>query len=110
MTESEFVSAVFENIRVGDPVKKPRSTSEILAIKYQEKIYYRIGKSNKKFVSKEELTEVFAVISSGEISIKAIRKIIPDSKPCNSTTIQWLLTNAKLANRSSKGSFTKSWN
>jgi hypothetical protein len=109
MTESEFVSTIFKAIKVGDLIKKPRVTSVILAIEDSEKIFYRVGKTNMKFVSSKELVDVYAVLSSGELSIKAIRNIIPKSKPCNSTTIQWLLTHAELANRNQGGGFTKSW-
>lgn len=109
MTESEFVSKIYTVIRVGDPIPKPRATSEVLDIKENGNIYYRVGKSNKKYVSTRELVVVYAVLSCGELSIKAIRNVIPKSKPCNSTTIQWLLTHAGLAKRNQHGSFSKNW-
>lgn len=109
MTESEFVSTIFNSIKVGDLIEKPRVTSEILAIEGSEKIFYRVGETNKKFVSKRELVDVYAVLFNGELSIKAIRNIIPKSKPCNSTTIQWLLTHAEIAKRNHHGCFSKAW-
>ncbi|MPY22369.1 hypothetical protein [Shewanella sp. YLB-07] len=107
MTESEFVSTIYNAIKIGDIIHKPRVTSAILDIKENGNIYYRIGEADKKFVSTRELVDVYAVLSTSQLSIKEICNIA--SASCNSTTIQWLLTHARLAKRNQHGHFSKSW-
>ncbi|WP_299808908.1 hypothetical protein [uncultured Shewanella sp.] len=109
MTENEFISTIYAGINVGDIIKKPKVTSEILAIMQNGNIYYRVGEHNKKYISKNELVDVYAVLSTGELSTKAIRNIVPKSKPFNSTTIQWLITHTGLAKRNQHGRFSKNW-
>ncbi|MEZ9198534.1 hypothetical protein [Shewanella sp. 10N.286.54.B9] len=109
MTENEFISTIYAGINVGDIIKKPKVTSEILAMMQNGNIYYRIGERNKKFVSKNELVDIYAVLRTGELSTKVIRSIVPKSKPCNSTTIQWLITHTGLAKRNLHGNFAKNW-
>ncbi|MCL1050354.1 hypothetical protein L2755_12045 [Shewanella abyssi] len=105
--KSGFVSTIYDAIQVGDIIHKPRVTSVILDIYENGNIYFRVGESNKKFVSTRELVDVYAVLSASELCIKEICNIA--SAPCNSTTIQWLLTHAELAKRSQHGSLSKSW-
>lgn len=109
MNEIIFLYEIYNSIKVGAMIQKPTKESEILDISENGNIYYRIGKINKKFVSKKELIESFQILQHRDLNNLDIKKIVPSSKPCNATSIKWLLTNSGLVVEKSKGLYVKNW-
>jgi hypothetical protein len=98
MTENEFIYRIYKLLRPGMKIIKPRTKTEVLRITQDGKIYYRIGETNKKFVSENELRECYrGLASSVGLRREEIDKIVGSSSPCNKTTIEWILEKCGLA-------------
>lgn len=109
MNTELFLDSIYKSIKVGGMIQKPTKQSEILEIHKNGNIYYRIGTTNKKAVTKSELVKTFEILQKRELLTTDIAKIATSSKPCNVTSIKWLLTNSGLVKESSNGSYTKKW-
>ncbi|WP_206745096.1 hypothetical protein, partial [Vibrio vulnificus] len=110
MTLEIFLASIYDQISVGMKIDKPKVISEILEIYSNGNIYYRVGAKNKKFVSRSELSALFDLLDSGNtVTSKHIRSIIPSSKPCNATTIKWLLKRSDLVGVNDKDEFSRKW-
>ena len=105
----KFLDRIYNSIKVGDLIQKPRKVSEILNITDGGHIYYRIGEKNKKAVTKQELSQTFKILQNRDLTNVDIRKITTKAKPCNVTSIKWLLTNSGLVVEKSTGVFSKTW-
>jgi hypothetical protein len=97
MSQEEFLEAIYDYIKIGMEVRKPNKISKILDVTPQGHIYYLIGSQNKKAVTKNELIQVYNELNSGYLSMKKLRSIVTKSKPCNVTTIKWILSSLDLA-------------
>lgn len=109
MNKIIFLETIYSSIKVGDFIQKPTKVTEILDITESGHIYYRIGKKNRKAVTKSELIKVFEILTKRDITNSDIRDIATKAKPCNVTSIKWLLTNSGLVIEQSKGVFRKNW-
>lgn len=108
MNESKFIEIIYGSIEVGMVIKKPKKDSVILNITESGNIYYRIGVSNQKAVTKNELSQTYKVIRKGLLSRSKLYEIVTSAKPCNATTIKWLLTHSGLAKENDVGELVKS--
>ena len=99
MNETTFLEMIYGSIDVGMIIKKPKKDSVILAITEGGHIYYQIGANNKKAVTKDELSQTHQALTAGVLSRKQLKNIIGTAKPCNATTIKWLLIHSGLAGR-----------
>lgn len=109
MNESKFIEIIYGSIEVGTVIKKPKKDSAILNITENGNIYYRIGDSNQKAVTKNELSKTYKVLSEGSLSNSHLYEIVTSAKPCNATTIKWLLTHSGLVKESADGTLVKWW-
>ena len=110
MRSSEFLDEIYGSIEVGTKIRKPKKMSEVLRITENGHIYYRIGSANQKAVTRKELLAVFGVLDAeGFVSKAQIREIATRAKPCNVTTIEWLLLNAGVAKQEEPGGMTRAW-
>lgn len=109
MDESQFLMVIYDSIEVGTKIRKPRKISEVLRITENGNIYYRIGENNQKAVTKVELVKTYKVLKKGKLSNSDLSKIVTKSKPCNVTTIKWLLIHANIAMENTDGTFTNCW-
>ncbi len=107
MNESDFLSRVYGSISAGDIIKKPKVTARLIAIKKNNDIVYSVGKNQRKSVTEAELKIVYNILKDRKLTTADIRKIVPSSRPCNSTTIKWLLTHSKLASITPDGGYKK---
>ena len=64
MTENEFIDRIYDFLHPGMEIIKPRKKTEVLQITRDGKIYYRIGETNKKYVSENELRECYRGLAS----------------------------------------------
>ena len=109
MNENQYLQVIYGSIKVGMRVPKPRKTSEILNIKENGNIYYRIGNANEKAVTKTELSQTYGILKKRRLSNSHLNDIATSSKPCNVTTIKWLLTHSGVAIENADGTFSKAW-
>ena len=109
MNQDEFLEAIYDSIEIGNVIHKPRKQSEVLNIKENGNIYYRIGKSNEKAVTKRELSETYKILRKGGLTNSHLNEIVTTSKPCNVTTIKWLLIHSGVARENNDGTFAKRW-
>lgn len=109
MNVESFLERVYDSIEVGMMIKKPTKQSEILDIRDNGNIYYRIGATNKKAVTKSELARAFEILKKRKLENSDIAEIATSSKPCNITSIRWLLTNSGLVEETTSGTFTRTW-
>lgn len=108
MNESEFIEIIYRSIEVGMVIKKPKKNSVILNITENGNIYYRIGIRNQKSVTKNELSQTYKILIKGLLSSSHLYEIVTSAKPCNATTIKWLLTHSGLARENDAGELVKS--
>ncbi|WP_423908773.1 hypothetical protein [Candidatus Spongiihabitans sp.] len=109
MNATKFIKRIYESISIGTVIRKPKKDSVVLDIKENGNIYYRIGVSNKKFVTKNELSQTYEILRKGHLSNAHLYEIVTSSKPCNATTIKWLLEHSGLAKETADGTFAKRW-
>ncbi|MDE0284096.1 MAG: hypothetical protein OXN26_06030 [Gammaproteobacteria bacterium] len=107
MNESEFIEIIYGSIEVGMVIRKPNQDSVILNITENGNIYYRIGESNRKAVTKNELSKTYKLLSEGALSSSHLYEIVTTAKPCNATTIKWLLKHSGLARENDNGELVK---
>ena len=108
MNETEFLEIIYRSIEVGMVIKKPKKDSVILNITENGNIHYRIGVSNQKVVTKNELSQTYKVLRKGSLSRAHLYEIVTSAKPCNANTIKWLLTHSGLAKENDIGGLVKS--
>ena len=109
MKAEEFLRAIYNSIEVGAMIQKPTKQSEILEICENGNIYYRIGKKNKKAVTRSELAKVFEILQRRELLASDISEIATSAKPCNVTSIKWLITNAGVVAKTPENTFKRKW-
>lgn len=109
MTEAQFLDHVYSIVKPGMEVRKPNKLSKIMNITDTGNIYYLIGSSNKKAVTREDLVAVYRALAAGTLTNKVIRDISGTARPCNATTIQWILRELKLATQGSEGAWQRTW-
>ncbi|NHQ59583.1 hypothetical protein G9409_03100 [Chlorobium sp. BLA1] len=109
MTEYDFIEVIYSGIKPGMEVRKPNKISKILEVTQDRKIYYLIGTKNKKAVTLEDLQEIYRNLVSGSLTNKKIVEISGDSRPCNTTTVKWILENFKLAYQAANGQWKPNW-
>ena len=109
MTEDEFLASIYASISVGDSIEKPRSTSEVLDIAENGDISYQIGVKNKKAVTRCELRATYRALRIGALRNYQLNQITTSAKPCNVTTIKWLITIAGLARENVDKTYTRLW-
>ena len=107
MNETKFLEIIYGSINVGSVIKKPRKDSVILNITEDGNIYYRIGVNNQKAVTKSELYQTYKALGTGLLSSAHLYEIVTSAKPCNVTTIKWLLTHSGLARENADGTLVK---
>lgn len=109
MNVNKLIKRIYDSISVDTTILKPQKNSVVLCIKENGNIYYRIGVSNKKFVTKNELSQTYEILRKGQLSNAHLYKIVPSSKPCNATTIKFLLKHSGLAKEIADGKLAKQW-
>ena len=109
MTEARFLYQVYSCVTPGMPVIKPKKVSTILNVTESGNIYYRIGTDNMKAITRSDLVAVYAALSAGTLTNQALRRISGSARPCNTTTLQWLLRTTDLANEGIDGAWQKNW-
>ena len=109
MKVGTFIESIYDSIEVGTMIQKPTKQSEILDIRKNGNIYYRIGSDNKKAVTKCELVKAFDILQIRELQTSDIAEIATSAKPCNVTSIKWLLTNSGLVEETANGTFKRKW-
>ncbi len=107
INETKFLEIVYGSIKVGMVIKKPKKDSVILKITEGGNIYYQIGVSNQKAVTKKELSQTYKALRKGLLSRSHLYKIVTPAKPCNVTTIKWLLTNSGLVKENADGTLVR---
>ena len=107
MNETKFLEIIYGAIEVGMIIKKPKKDSVILNITEDGNIYYQIGVNNQKAVTKCELSQTYKVLRKGLLSRSQLYEIVGSSKPCNATTIKWLLTHSDLVRENAAGKLFK---
>lgn len=96
MTQHQFLDYIYAIVKPGMEVVKPRKISEILKVTDQGDIFYRIGQNNHKAVTRTDLINLYQALRKGELTDKVIRAIAGPSRPCNKTTIDWLVVKLNL--------------
>jgi hypothetical protein len=109
MTEAQFLSRVYSTVKAGMEIRKPHKLSKILNVTDTGNIYYLIGTSNKKAVTRADLVSVYQALTAGNLTNTTIRVISGKNKPCNATTIQWILRELNLAIEGPDGVWHPSW-
>jgi len=105
MTEQEFLQVIYSGIKPGMDVQKPNKLSRILDVTQAGNIYYLIGEQNKKAVTKKDLREVYRHLSDGNLTNRKISEISGSSRPCNNSTVKWILSRFNLAEKDAKGNW-----
>jgi hypothetical protein len=109
MTEQEFLKFIYSSIHPGMEVRKPKKISRILDVTPDGKIYYLIGTQNKKAVTRDDLCKIYRLLSKGGLSNNKIAEISGTSRPCNNTTVKWILTHFGLARQDVLGYWQATW-
>lgn len=109
MTLAQFLDRIYGGVRPGMEVHKPNKTSKILNVTESGSIYYLIGTKNKKAVTRDDLTAVYAALAVGQLTNATIRFIAGTARPCNVTTIKWMLNELKLATERPDGTWQRRW-
>lgn len=97
ITEEHYLNYVYGSLKVGMVIEKPRKLSQILRITSNGDIYYRIGTVHEKSITKTDFIKIYEALRSGTLTESRIKEIAGTSKPCNKTTIEWLVKELKLA-------------
>ncbi len=94
------INDITNSLFVGMKIQKPTKETEILKI-MENGFYYRIGKSNQKKVTYEEIEEALKEINqNGALTRSWYKERFPKiakSKPCNFTSIGGILVKFQLA-------------
>lgn len=109
MTEVQFLDKIYTSVKPGMVVRKPNKLSKIIKVTEQGNIYYLIGTENSKAVTKNDLVAVYRALNDGTLTNKTIRDISGSARPCNATTLQWILREFNLAKESSNGIWHRTW-
>ena len=109
MTEGEFLWRVYSTVTVGMPIQKPRRVSEVLAVSPEGNISYRIGTSNSKTVTREDLRLIYRLLCDRPVSGADLKAIAGTSRPCNVTTYTWILKTTGLAKLEQDGKWHRTW-
>ncbi len=109
MTEQQFLDLVYSNVKIGMSIQKPQKISKILNITAEGHIYYLIGNSNKKAVTRNDLIAVYQLLNVGSLTDKDIKEISGKARPCNTTTMHWILQEFNLATRLDNGNWACHW-
>jgi len=109
MNEAEFLERIYSGVKPGMVVQKPKKQSRITKVTETGSIYYLIGSSNEKAVTRADLVAVYRELASGTLTNKVIKAISGTARPCNVTTIHWLLHELHLASQSPDGEWRRAW-
>ncbi len=109
MTQTQFLDFVYSKIKPGMEVKKPRKRSKIIDVTASGNIYYLIGTSNKKAVTTGDLIAVYQALAAGSLTNRTIGEISGKARPCNATTIKWILRQLDLATEGPSGIWQPNW-
>jgi hypothetical protein len=109
MTLEQFLERIYGGARPGVEVHKPNKTSRIVNVTESGSIYYLIGTKHKKAVRRVELVAVYGALIDGTLTNRKIVEIAGSARPCNVTTIQWMLREFRLAAERADGAWQRGW-
>lgn len=108
MNEKEFINKIYNSIKVGTKIRKPRTVSIILEIRENGDIHYTVG-NNKRYVTKNELRQTYKFLFNGHLTNKDLGTIVPAFSPCNKTSITGILEYSGLVKKNADRTFTRQW-
>lgn len=109
MTCNEFLERIYSQVRPGMKVSKPRSVSRIIDISQKGNIYYSIGIKSKKAVTRGDLITIYNALVAGNLTNQTIEEMSGAARPCNVTTIKWIIKELNLATEQPGGTWHRTW-
>ncbi len=109
MTKQAFFDVIYNKLRPGMNILVPKRVSAIEQISETGDIIYCLNRSYRKSLSRDELSRVYDELESGDLTTNKLRKIVTTSRPCNVSTIKWILRKFELATETDRNVWHKNW-
>ena len=109
MEQGEFLHRIYSKVKPGVLIQKPRKMSKVLTVTPNGHIYYLIGASRRKAVTRHDLIAVYHALAENRLTNATIKGIAGRSRPCNVTTVQWILRECGLATPIPDGTWRRTW-